>query len=141
MAFEDRYDGVYEATLTLLFFDTSTSQTFLILRDLRATVGVADHHERFQSDGPYAGYFGSTDTNSQARPRRVFGAPRPEGWIHTEYFMALPKYEILVDLQEALKLGKNPSYIRKEFLPDHLNSKTYSAHFQILLWIEEFNKR
>ena len=140
--FKGSYEGHHQATLTFTFFDSSTNETFYILRDLIAIVGYTEHYQRLGAVAPYTGRSGFGDDDvPRSRPRRIFRAKRPEGWMQVDYVIPLPRYDMLKELCTALDANVDAGEIRRKFLPKSLNPITYSKYFQVLLWIEEFAKQ
>lgn len=131
VTFNASYEGRYEDTLELHFHEMQHNQRFSITRQLRATVGSVIDQENLKPKAPYS------RRKSAALPLdgRIISPLRPPTWTETKWTITLPQFKVPKDLNQAINSSA------QNFVPSSLSEKTYGRRFQVLLWIEEEQRR
>ncbi|KAJ7096045.1 RNA helicase [Mycena epipterygia] len=141
--FRGDLDGEYEDVLELIFLDTSTRERFLITRKLCAVVGSQDDHAQLKPKSAY----------SRRKPAPFqFNGPiirtlRPPNWGPIEWTTRLLEFkspENLIQAAFGSHSGLNTKTVLqavKRFLPSAFTINTYGEFFQVLLYIEDEQKK
>ncbi|KAJ7430120.1 P-loop containing nucleoside triphosphate hydrolase protein [Mycena galericulata] len=144
--FHPSFEGECEDVLELIFLESSTKERFLITRKLRAVVGSEDDHEQIKPKSAYA--------RRKLAPFQFNGpiirSLRPPTWGPVKWVSHLPEFKPPKDLiQAAFGLPSHPTRSStkavlqnvKRFLPSTFMVNTYREKFQVLLYIEDEQKR
>ena len=138
IGFKQPYVGRYQDRLELLFGDKQLKNKFIITRSLRAIVGNKDEHEALQPKTPY--YLRSMSKRSPIL--KVVEGIKPPATSNIPYVGQLPGAYIPTHLEKILSgkdsVAKLTDRVKRGFLPEIFNTKSYSQQFKYLLWIEEF---
>ena len=138
ITFSPSYEGRHEDTLEIDFLDVRHYQRFSITRQLRATVGSRTDQEVLKPKAPYV--------RRKSVPLPLDGpiiSPlRPPTWTETKWTTSLDQYGAPSNLIKATNNRRDgPKVIAQRFMPSVFNEQTYGRHFQILLWVEEEQRR
>ncbi|KAJ7434430.1 P-loop containing nucleoside triphosphate hydrolase protein [Mycena galericulata] len=144
--FHPSFEGECEDVLELIFLESSTKERFLITRKLRAVVGSEDDHEQIKPKSAYA--------RRKLAPFQFNGpiirSLRPPTWGPVKWVSHLPEFKPPKDLiQAAFGPPSHPTRSStkavlqnvKRFLPSTFTVNTYREKFQVLLYIEDEQKR
>lgn len=138
--FNPKFEGKFEASLELIFFDGQRSTRFSVSRRLRAIAGSLEDHKRFEFLDKET-YIRRTGTGRQVAPQKViplWPSDRPRK------FRKLPEYELPPLVQAAMDnvTPKHPYDEEAPRLIDALkpgafNMDTYAQYFKALLNVED----
>lgn len=140
--FNPKFDGLFKATLELVFYDGQRSARFKVHRWLRGIAGSIEDHKLFESldqddvKGPNTGH-------RYIPPKRVILLSQPNRPQKSRIF---PDYELPPLVQETL--GVETSTARRPFdrhapaliaalRPNKLTMDTYTKYFNALLNVED----
>ncbi len=119
--FSPKYEGLFKATLELIFYHPQVSVWFVVRRKLRGIAGSLKDHKHIETL--------SQADNLRARRRR------------SRYF---PDYELPPIVQEALDKStgmhpydENASGLISALRPNSLTMGTYAHYFNALLAVED----
>jgi hypothetical protein len=138
--FGPKFDGVFKATLELVFYDDQRSARFVVRRRLQGIAGSRDDHEHLssfvQEDGGRP-----TGVNLEAPPRKIILLFPSDQRRKSRY---LPDYPVPPIVQEAVDKSsilrpydKNAQNLILALRPDGLNMDTYQEYFKALLNVED----
>ncbi|KAH6887860.1 RNA helicase [Coprinopsis sp. MPI-PUGE-AT-0042] len=142
--FHPGYEGKYEDTLELVFIHLDLKRTFLITRDVTATVGDREDHEQIRPSAPYTGP--RVAPRFRINPSQIIASLRPPTWTKTPWKDRLPEYKVpqrLIEVAFDTKT-RNKNTIRtnvKQLMPAAMNLHTYSIWWQTLMYLEEEQTR
>ena len=138
VTFSPKFEGLFKATLELIFYHTEVSVWFVVRRKLQGIAGSLEDHKHFESldqeDLRTALRRAASPLNtvfllSPGRPRR------------SRYFS---DYEVPSIVQEAVDKStvthpydENAQDLVTALMPDSLNMSTYAHYFNALLVIED----
>ena len=139
VTFSPKYEGLFKATLELIFYHTQVSIWFVVRRKLQGIAGSLKDHEHFES-------LGQADNSGTMKSR----ATRPQKTVvllspnRRRRLIYLPDYELPPIVQEALdKSSDTQSYdenapgLISALRPDSLTISTYAHYFNALLAVED----
>ena len=137
--FSPKFEGLFKATLELVFYHTEVSVWFVVRRKLQGIAGSIEDHKHFESLGQEDD-LRTTIHRAASPPNTVFllspGRPR-----RSRYF---PDYEVPPIVQEAVDKStvthpydENAQDLITALMPDSLNLSTYAHYFNALLVIED----
>jgi hypothetical protein len=144
--FVPEFEGLFEATLQLIFAKTQQSERFAVSTELQAVAGSLEDHERFESLNQRR-HVRSSERNSgrqdgrdrRVLPEKIIPLPKLAG-----QFGHLPEYELPVKVQEAVNsvTRENPyeneaKYLINDLVPKKLAMDTYAQYYRALLNVEE----
>ncbi|PCH44786.1 nucleoside triphosphate hydrolase protein [Wolfiporia cocos MD-104 SS10] len=135
VVFRHTQAGRYEGRIEIEFKDER--RRFLVVRQVRATIGNAADHKALKPSAPYT------------RPKRVqwrkaqryYLGHRPPMLDAVPWIKKLRTYEVSARLSDLLSKGATVDSlecIRTQLLPRVFNSSTHGLHFKTLLWCEEY---
>jgi hypothetical protein len=137
--FSPKYEGLFKATLELIFYHTQISVWFIVRRKLQGIAGSLKDHEHFASLGQ-ADNLGTIKSRA-TRPQKTVLHLYPNRRRRSIY---LPDYGLPPIVQEALdKSSDTQSYdedapvLISALRPDSLNMSTYAHYFNALLAVED----
>jgi hypothetical protein len=140
VTFSPKFEGVFKATLELVFYDGQRSAWFAIHRRLQGIAGSPEDHERLASFGKEDGY-GSTTPNQEAPPRTTALLFPQDQRRNSRTF---PDYEVPRIVQEAVDKSSIPRPYDKSaqnlilaLRPTNLSMDTYPEYFKALLNVED----
>ncbi|KAF9484835.1 RNA helicase [Pholiota conissans] len=129
--------GRYEDRLEFTFRDTQLRKTFIITRTLKAIIGNRADHEALRPRAPYVPRTRSTRYDI----KETIPGVKPPALQTIRFVVQLPHADIPQRLKALLSGSEGRKAIlnnvKKLFLPQELNTKTYASQFKYLLWIEE----
>lgn|SRR6266850_4263195 len=140
ISFEPKFDGLFKATLELVFYDGQRSARFKVRRRLRGIAGSIEDHKFFESldhdDGK-----GSTTGDRYVPPQRVVLLSQPAQRHKSRKF---PQYEVPQSVQEAVEQSnksrpydKHAPGLISALRPNRLTIDTYAQFFRALLNVED----
>jgi hypothetical protein len=139
VTFSPKYEGLFKATLELIFYHTQVSIWFVVRRKLQGIAGSLKDHEHFESLGQADN--SGTIKNRATRPQKTVMLLSPNRRRRSIY---LPEYGLPPIVQEALdKSEDTQSYdeiapdLISALRPDSLNMSTYAHYFNALLAVED----
>jgi hypothetical protein len=139
VTFSPKYEGLFKATLELIFYHTQLSVYFVVRRALQGIAGSLEDHKHFES-------LGEEDDlhkikNQEASPRETILLLSPDQRRRSRYF---PNYELPPIIQEALDRStlthpydEGAPGLISALRPDSLNMNTYAHYFDALLAVED----
>ncbi|PCH44785.1 RNA helicase [Wolfiporia cocos MD-104 SS10] len=135
--FRHSFRGRYQGRIEFTFFDIALGRTFIIVRDIKCTVGNQDE---YNSLAPKAPYVPRKRTDRTAETNVVPGIPPPASNA-VPYVVKLPHANIPTRISAALMQGsvtRQADQIRASVLPPIVNNGTHGRFYSVLLWVEEF---
>jgi hypothetical protein len=136
--FSPKFEGLFEATLELVFYHTQVSVWFVVRRKLQGIAGSLEDRKRFEFLGQENGL---RTTESRASSPQETVLLLSDRHRRSRYF---PDYEVPPMVQEAVD---NSTYtqpyddsapgLTSALVPDNLNMSTYAPYFNALLAIED----
>jgi hypothetical protein len=137
--FSPKYEGLFEATLELIFYHTEVAVWFVVRRKLQGIAGSLKDHKHFESFGQ-ADNLGTIKSRA-IRPQKAVLLLSPNRRRKLGY---LPDYGLPPIVQEALdKSSDTQSYdenapgLISALRPDSLYMSTYAHYFNALLAVED----
>ena len=139
--FRPRFEGLFKATLELIFHRTQkVSAWFVVRRKLQGVAGSLEDHKHFESLG--GGEDGLSAIKSRSvSPQKTILLLSPDRRRKSRFF---PNYEVLPLVQEAVdKSAVMPPYnehapsLISALIPDSLKMSTYAHYFNALLAVED----
>lgn len=126
------FPGYFQDTLELVF--KYESSTFVITRKVECTIGSKEDHDLLRAKAPY-----------QRRRALKFNpsgpivpSSSPPSRTNTPWLRKLPMFTPPVDIVEAVSTRKGDALAAiKQLMPLQFDIQTYSAWFQVLLYVEE----
>ena len=135
--FNPKFEGVFEATLELVFYDSQRLAQFVVSRGLHGIAGSLDDHKHFES----------RDQGPARRPQGGRQVPlRKEILLSSSRGRRsrLPEYELPSIVQAAVDNAtlKRPYDMKAPGLiaalsPPNLNMDTYAQYFKALVNVED----
>ena len=137
--FSPKYEGLFKATLELIFYHTQLSVSFVVRRKLQGIAGSLKDHKHFESLGQ-ADNLG-TKKSQATQPQKTVLLLSPNRRRRSRYF---PDHGLPPVVQEALdKSSDTQSYdesspgLISALRPDSLYMGTYAHYFNALLAVED----
>ncbi|KAF8500417.1 P-loop containing nucleoside triphosphate hydrolase protein [Russula emetica] len=137
--FSPKYEGLFKATLELIFYHTQVSVYFVVRRELQGIAGSLKDHKHFESLGQ-ADNLGAIKSRA-TRPQKTVLLLSPNRRRRSRY---LSDYGLPPIVQEALdKSSDTQSYdenapgLISALKPDGLYMSTYAHYFNALLAVED----
>ncbi|KAN0127187.1 hypothetical protein V8E53_014993 [Lactarius tabidus] len=140
--FVPEFEGLFEATVQLIFATTQQSERFAVSTKLQAIAGSLEDHKRFESLNQSRHIRSSGRQGGGGRrvtPEKIIPLPSLAG-----QFGRLPEYELPVKVQEAVNsvTHENPyenqaKYLINDLVPKKLAMDTYARYYKALLNVEE----
>ena len=137
--FSPKYEGLFKATLELIFYHTQVSVWFVVRRELQGIAGSLKDHKHFESLSQL-GDLGTIKSRATRSQKTVF-LLSPNRRRRSRY---LPDYGLPPIVQEALdKSSDTQSYdenapgLISALRPDSLYMGTYAHYFYALLAVED----
>ncbi len=134
-----KYEGLFKATLELIFYHAKLSVWFVVRRKLRGIAGSLKDHMHFESLGQ-ADDMRATESRG-APPQKTILLLFPNRRRRSRY---LPDYELPPIVQEALDKStvthpydKSAPGVISVLRLDSLNMSTYAHYFNVLLAVED----
>lgn len=139
--FSPKYEGLFKATLELIFHHTRLSVYFVIRRALQGIAGSLKDHKHFESLGQ--------EDDSRTMKSREPTPPRRETILlfspdQRRRSRHLPTYELPPIIQEALDRStvthpyeEGAPGLISALRPDGLNISTYAHYFNALLAVND----
>lgn len=128
--------GTYEDRLELIFEDRMAGRRFVIVRPVKAIVGIQADLTLLAPTAPYR--------PPQPRVRDpestvIDGIPPPQlaaiTWVNQLPFADIPTF--IHALLDGGSVAEKLKRVRKDLLPRYLDARTYGQHWKNLLWLEE----
>lgn len=137
--FSPKYEGLFKATLELIFYHTQLSVYFVVRRVLQGIAGSLEDHKHFESLSREDD--SRTIKSREAPPQETMLLLSREQRRRSRYF---PDYELPPIVQEALDKSTvthpydevAPGLI-SALRPDNLNMNTYVHYFNALLAVDD----
>lgn len=137
--FSPKYEGLFKATLELIFYHIQLSVYFVVRRALQGIAGSLEDHKHFESLGQKDDL--RTIKSREAPPRETILLLSPDQRRRSRYF---PNYELPSIVQEALDRStvthpyeEGAPGLISALRPDGLNISTYAHHFNALLAVDD----
>jgi hypothetical protein len=137
--FSPKYEGLFKATLELIFYHTQLSVYFVVRRALQGIAGSLEDHKHLESLGQEDD--SRTLKNREAPPRETMLLLSPDQRRRSRYF---PNYELPPIVQEALDRStvthpydEGAPVLISALRPDSLNMSTYVHYFNALLAVDD----
>jgi hypothetical protein len=137
--FSPKYEGLFKATLELIFYHTQLSVYFVVRRALQGIAGSLEDHKHLESLGQEDD--SRTIKNREAPPRETMLLLSPDQRRRSRYF---PNYELPPIVQEALDRStvthpydEGAPVLISALRPDSLNMSTYVHYFNALLAVDD----
>ena len=137
-----RFEGLFKATIELVFYLTQGSVWFVVSRKLQGIAGSLEDHKHFES-------LGQEDLRiikSRAlSPQKTILLLSPDRRRRSRYF---PDHEVPPIVQETVDestvahpYDENAPRLISALMPDSLNMNTYANYFNALLAIEDGHRQ
>jgi len=140
VVFSPKFEGVFKATLELIFYDGQRSAWFVVRRRLQGIAGSREDHEHLASFGQDDGDR-PAGVNLEVPPQRVILLFPHDQHRNPRY---LPDYGVPPIVQEAVDKSsilrpydKSAKNLILALRPDSLNMDTYREYFKALLNVED----
>jgi hypothetical protein len=137
--FSPKYEGLFKATLELIFYHTQLSVWFVARRKLQGIAGSLKDHKHFESLGQAENI--GTINNRISRSQRTVLLLSPNRRRRPRY---MPDFGLPPIVQEALdkssvtqSYDENASGLISALRPDSLYMGTYVHYFNALLAVED----
>jgi helicase MOV-10 len=137
--FSPKFEGLFQATLELVFYHSQKRAWFVIRRTLQGTAGSIKDHKHLESLGQ-EGDDKPTEGNQGVPPRKIVLFPGDPG-RKSRYF---PDYKVSPMVQQAINnssaahpYDKYAADLVSALRPDSLNMNTYAHYFASLLSVED----
>jgi hypothetical protein len=142
VVFSPKFEGIFKATLELIFYDSQRSAWFVVRRRLQGIAGSREDHEHLASFGQEGGDR-PAGINLEVPPQRII-LLFPHAHDKHRKSRYLPDYEVPPIVQEAVDKSSIPRPYDKSaknlilaLRPDSLNMDTYREYFKALLNVED----
>ena len=139
VVFSPKYEGLFKATLELIFYHTQVSVWFVVRRNMQGIAGSLKDHKHFESLGQADNLV--TIKRRATRPQMTVLLLSPDRRRRSIY---LSNYGLPPMVQEALdKSSDTQSYdenapgLISALRPDSLCMSTYAHYFNALLAVED----
>ena len=141
--FRPRFEGLFKATLELVFYHTQVSVWFVVRRKLQGIAGSLEDHKHFES-------LGQEDDlrmieSRTVSPQKTILLSSPDRRRRSRYF---PDYEVPPIVQETVDestvthpYDENAPRLISALVPDSLTMNTYAHYFNALLAIEDGHRQ
>lgn len=140
ISFNPKFDGLFKATLELVFYDGQRSARFKVCKWLRGIAGSIEDHKLFESLDQ-DDVKGPTTKHGYVPPKRVILLSQPYGRQKSRKF---PDYGLPPSIQEALEIStarrpydKHAPALITALRPNKLTMDTYKQYFNALLNVED----
>jgi hypothetical protein len=137
--FSPKFEGLFRATLELVFYHTEVSFWFVVRRTLQGIAGSREDHKHFESLGQEDD-LGDIKSRT-ASPQKTIPLLSPDRRRRSRYFS---DYGVPPIVQEAVDKStgthpydENAPDLISALMPDCLNMSTYARYFNALLVIED----
>jgi hypothetical protein len=138
--FSPKFQGLFKATLELIFYDNERSVWFVVRRRLQGIAGSLQDHKHLESLGQ-----GNDDkltkSTREVPPWKVMPLLSPAWHRRSSH---IPDYEVPPIVRDAVEKStitcpydKNASALVSALRPDSLNKYTHAHYFKALLNIED----
>lgn len=141
--FSPKYEGLFRATLELIFYHTQILIWFVVRRKLHGIAGSLKDHKHFESLGQADTL--STIKSRETRPQKTVLLLSPNRRRRPRYF---PEYGLPPIVQEALDKSSDTQPYDENALdlisglrPDNLSMGTYAHYFYALLAVEDGHRQ
>jgi helicase MOV-10 len=135
ITFHPPYEGHFNDTLELIFYDLRQKERFSIIRQISAIVGSPQDHETLKSKGPFA------RKKWKPLPLPII-IRRPPTWTKTQWRVRLPLFDAPKDLiDHAFGVKNRHKSVRINHLPAVFSENSHGKWFQVLAYIEEEQRR
>lgn len=138
--FNPKFEGVFKATLELLFYDDQQSARFVVRRLLQGAAGSVEDHQYFESLDQ-EDTSGPTRDHGYVPPPRIISLSPPNRRRNSRKF---PDYEVPPIVQEAVEnssvarpFDKQAPDLIRALRPMNLTIDTYAQYFNALLNVED----
>lgn len=139
VTFSPKFEGVFKATLELVFYDGRRSAWFAVHRRLQGIAGSLEDHEHLASFGKEDNDV-PVDNNREVPPQRTLLLFPPDQRRKSGF----PDYEVPRMVQEAVDKSstlrpydKNAQNLILALKPNKLDMETYREYFKGLLNVED----
>jgi len=139
--FSPKFEGLFKATLELVFYHNQLSAGFVVRRMIEGTAGSLEDYK-------YLGSLGqdddkTTESSREVPPRKIILlSPHGQRWPGTSRYF--PEYEVPPMVRQAVDnstatrpYDKNAPELVSALRPDNLNMNTYAHYFAALLSVED----
>ena len=134
--FSPKFEGLFKATLELVFYHNQLSAWFVVRRMLEGTAGSLEDHKHLDSLGQE-----DDKTSREVSLRKIILLFPRDQRRKSRYF---PDYEVPPMVQQAVDnstatcpYDKNAPDLVSALRPDNLNMNTYAHYFAALLSVED----
>jgi len=141
--FSPKFDGLFKATLELVFYSGERSARFVVRRSLRGIAGSIKDHKLFESLEQEDKKEETTTNHRYVPPRTVILLSQPDG-RHGRKSRKLPNYDIPQSVQDVVgdfttsrPYDERAPIILSELRPSSLTMDTYAQYFNALLNVED----
>jgi len=138
--FSPKFEGLFKATLELVFYHSQLSAWFVVRRTLRGIAGSLEDHRRLESLDQ-EDHDDATERHREPPPQRIVLLSTPERRRESRY---IPDYELPPIVQQAVDnstttrpYDKNAPGLISALRPDSLYMGTYAHYFAALLSVED----
>jgi hypothetical protein len=138
--FSPRFDGLFKATLHLVFYDARRSARFVIRRSLQGIAGSAEDHKHFEA-------LDQEDSKESAKNHKYEAPPRIERLSFSNRrrkSRQFPDYEIPTIVQDVVDqstfvrpFDREAPRLVAALRPKKLSMDTYAQYFEALLQVED----
>ncbi|KAI0062682.1 P-loop containing nucleoside triphosphate hydrolase protein [Artomyces pyxidatus] len=136
VTFNPPYEGRFETTFDLVFYDERRKRTFCVSRSVAAIAGTVQDHQQFDSEEPYVR---PSRGERYKEPKYLFSFVPT--WTRRKREGRLPEYKLPAEFAAAVKnpqeYKKSSWTLVKQLLPRTLDAATYTTYFKVLLNLEE----
>ena len=137
--FSPKYEGLFKATLELVFYHAEVSVWFVVRRKLQGIASSLEDHRHFESLGQ--GDDLRTITSRAPLLEKTILLLSPNRRRRSRY---LPDYDVPPIVQETVEKPTFPRFYDENapglisaLIPDSLNMSTYAHYFNALLAVED----
>jgi len=138
--FNPKFDGLFKATLELVFYDSRREARFIVRRSLQGIGGSIEDHQHFESLDQVDHREPTTNLRYEA-PQSVIPLMPPDRRHRSR---KLPEYEVPPVVQEAVDKSnakrpyeKHAPGLVATLRPNKLAMDTYAQYFSALLNVED----
>jgi len=140
--FSPKFEGVFKATLELVFYHSLLSACFSVRRTLQGIAGSLEDHKQIESLGQGDVSDDESTETTQVPPQKTIVLFPPDQRRNSRY---LPDYELPAIIQEAVDnstatcpYDKKAPELVSALRPDSLAmTSTYVHYFEALLCVED----
>lgn len=141
--FSPKFEGLFKATLELVFYHSRRSARFVVHRTLQGTAGSPEDHRYLSLD--HEDYDGPAEKSLGTPPRKIILCSPPEQPQESKY---IPDYEVPPIVQQAVDIStatrpydKIAPDLVSTLRPDSLIMNTYAHYFEALLNVEDGHRQ